>query len=43
MKYAIDMGSGDMMYIPSFMKIDSGTQNLTDRHTESLEIAYIVL
>jgi hypothetical protein len=28
MKYAIEMGSGAMMYIPSFIKIDSGIQKL---------------
>jgi hypothetical protein len=28
MKYAVEMGSGAMMYIPSFMKIGSGIQKL---------------
>jgi hypothetical protein len=26
MKYAVEMGSGAMMYIPSFIKIGSGIQ-----------------
>jgi hypothetical protein len=37
MKYAVGMGSGAMIYIPSFIKIASGIQKLirgTDRHTE---------
>jgi hypothetical protein len=25
-KYAFDMGSGAMIYVPSFMKLDSGIQ-----------------
>jgi hypothetical protein len=40
MKYAVEMGSGAMIYIPSFVKIDSGIQMLlggggefTHRHT----------
>jgi hypothetical protein len=28
MKYAVEMGSSAMMYIPSFLKIDSGVQKL---------------
>jgi hypothetical protein len=28
MKYAIEMGSGAMMYIPSFVKIGSAIQKL---------------
>jgi hypothetical protein len=28
MNYAVEMGSGAMIYIPSFIKIDSGTQKL---------------
>jgi hypothetical protein len=28
MKYAVDMGSGAMIYIPSFIKICSGIQKL---------------
>jgi hypothetical protein len=26
MKYAVEMGSGDMIYLPSFIKIDTGLQ-----------------
>jgi hypothetical protein len=26
MKYAVEMGSGAMIYIPNFIKIDSGIQ-----------------
>jgi hypothetical protein len=42
MKYAAKMGSGAMIYVPSFIKIGSGIQKLiggTHRHTESMEIA----
>jgi hypothetical protein len=42
MKYAVEMGSGAMIYIPSFIKIGSGTQKLIGgihRHTASMEIA----
>jgi hypothetical protein len=38
MKYAVEMGSGATIYIPSFVKIGSGTQKLTRgicRHTDS--------
>jgi hypothetical protein len=28
MKYAVEMGSGSMIYIPSFLKIGSGIQKL---------------
>jgi hypothetical protein len=28
MKYAVEMGSGALMYIPSFIKIGSGIQKL---------------
>jgi hypothetical protein len=36
MNYAVEMGSGAMIYIPSFMKIGSGIQKLIGgihRHT----------
>jgi hypothetical protein len=33
MKYASEMGSGAMIYIPSFMKIGSGIQKLIDTQT----------
>jgi hypothetical protein len=40
MKYAVEMGSGAIMYIPSFIKIDSGIQKLIGRiHRHSMEIA----
>jgi hypothetical protein len=28
MKYAVEMDSGAMIYVPSFIKIDSGVQKL---------------
>jgi hypothetical protein len=31
MKYAVQMGSGAMIYIPSFIKIGSGIQKLWGR------------
>jgi hypothetical protein len=36
MKYSVEMGSGAMIYIPSFIKIGSGIQKLiggSHRHT----------
>jgi hypothetical protein len=48
MKYAVEMCSGIMMYIASFIKIGSDIQYLTggggihrhrDRHSDSMEIA----
>jgi autotransporter-associated beta strand protein len=41
MKYVVDMGSGAMIYIPSFIKIGSGIQKLigTHTHTGSMVIA----
>jgi hypothetical protein len=36
MKYAIEMASCAMIYIPSFIKIDSGIQKLLkDTHTDT--------
>jgi hypothetical protein len=37
MKYAVEMGSGAMIYIPSFIKIGSGIQKLIreDTHTDT--------
>jgi hypothetical protein len=38
MKYAVDMDSNAMIYIPSFIKIGSGIQKLIGeihRHTDS--------
>jgi hypothetical protein len=47
MKYAVEMGSDVMIYIPSFIKIGSGIQKLmgardihADRHTDSKVISY---
>jgi hypothetical protein len=31
MNYAVGMGWSTMIYIPSFIKIDSGIQNFIDR------------
>jgi hypothetical protein len=43
MKYAVEMGSGAMIYVPSFIKIGSGIPNLMrmghTRHTDSIVIA----
>jgi hypothetical protein len=42
MKYAVEMGSGAMIYIPSFRKIGSGIQKLIGRihrHTDSKAIS----
>jgi hypothetical protein len=43
MKYAVEMGSGVMIYIPSFIKIGSDFQKIKvwgiHRHTESMEIS----
>jgi hypothetical protein len=42
MKYTVEMGSGTMIYIPSFIKIGSGIQKLTGgihRHTDSMVIS----
>jgi hypothetical protein len=39
---AVEMGSGAMTYVPSFIKIGSGIQKLIEgihRHTDSMEIA----
>jgi hypothetical protein len=41
-KYAVEMGSGAMIYIPSFIQIGSGIQKLIagiHRHVERMEIA----
>jgi hypothetical protein len=43
MKYAAEMGSGAMIYIPSFITIGSGIQKFigrgVHRHTDRMEIA----
>jgi hypothetical protein len=40
MKYAVEMGSGAMIYMPRFIKIGSGNQKLIEgyRHIESMVI-----
>jgi hypothetical protein len=35
MKYAVEMSSGVMIYIPSFIKIGSGFQKLIGRYTDT--------
>jgi hypothetical protein len=38
MKYTVEMGSGVMIYVPSFIKIGSGIQKLIGgihRHTQT--------
>jgi hypothetical protein len=43
MKHAVEMGSGVMMFLPSFMKIDSAIQKITmgmHRHTERMVSFY---
>jgi hypothetical protein len=39
MKYAVEMGSGGMICIPSFIKIGSGIQKLMGGGTDSMVIA----
>jgi hypothetical protein len=45
LKYAVEMGSAAMVYIPRFIKIGSGNEKLigedsqTHKHTDSMEIA----
>jgi hypothetical protein len=42
MKYAVEMGSGAMIHIPSFVKIGSDIQKLIGwihRHRDRMEIA----
>jgi hypothetical protein len=42
MKYAVEMSSGDMIYMPSSIKIGSGIQKLIcgiQRHTDGTVIA----
>jgi hypothetical protein len=42
MKYAVEMGSGAMIHIPSLIKTGSGIQELIrgiDRHTDGMKIA----
>jgi hypothetical protein len=35
MRYAVEMGSGAMIYIPSFIKIGSGIQKLIGSYTDT--------
>jgi hypothetical protein len=35
MKYAVGMGSGAMIYIPSFMRIGSGIRKLIEEYTHT--------
>jgi hypothetical protein len=35
MKYAVEMGSGITLYIPSFIKIGSGIQKLIERDRQT--------
>jgi hypothetical protein len=35
MKYAVEMGSGAMVYVPSFIKIGSGIQKLIRVDTQT--------
>jgi hypothetical protein len=39
MKYAVEMGSGAMIYVPSFIKIGSGVQKFIEGYTDSMGIA----
>jgi hypothetical protein len=42
MKYALEIGSGAMLYIPSFIKIGSSIQKLVgriDRYTDGMVIS----
>jgi hypothetical protein len=46
MKYAIEMGAGAMIYIPSFMKIGSGIQKLlggTQTHRQQGDLISLLL
>jgi hypothetical protein len=40
MKYAVEMGSGAVMYIPSFIKIGSGIQKLIRRRDTQTQTAW---
>jgi hypothetical protein len=35
MKYTVEMGSGFVIYIPSFIKFDSAIQSLRERDTQT--------
>jgi hypothetical protein len=38
MKYAVEMDSGAMIYIPSFIRIDSDIQKLTGGYRDTLSL-----
>jgi hypothetical protein len=38
MKHAVEMGSVTMIFIPSFIKIDSGIGKSMERYTDRMEI-----
>jgi hypothetical protein len=38
MKYAVEMGSGPVIYIPSFVKAGPAIQKLNGGYTDSVEI-----
>jgi hypothetical protein len=40
MKYAVEMGSGAMIFIPSFIQIGSGIQKSASGHTDT-QAAYL--
>jgi hypothetical protein len=39
MKYAVEMASGAVIYIPSFMKIGSIIQKLKGGYTDAMKVA----
>jgi hypothetical protein len=41
MKYAVEMGSGAMIYIPSFIKIGSGIQKIIEGGLTDTQTAWI--
>jgi hypothetical protein len=38
MKYAVEMGLGAMVYVPSFIKTGSGIQKLMGRFTDTQRV-----
>jgi hypothetical protein len=40
MQYAVEMGSGVMIYIPRFIKVGSGIQNLIWGNTKNTQTAW---
>jgi hypothetical protein len=43
MKYVVEMGSGAMIYTPSYVKIGSGIQKLKGGFTESMVVSLAYL